>query len=238
MSLGGYAEYICLPEDGALALKPKTLSFDEAAASTNGALTVIPFLRDLAGLRYGNSILINGASGTVGSAAVQIAAYLGASVTGVCSTGNLESVQALGAGELIDYSRESFVEASLARGKRYDVIFDVAGKSSFGRCAPILQPEGTYLATIPVPAVLLRMLTYRLFGGRRALFAATGLRAPAKKAADLEYLREITEAGRFRPRIDRSFPLEQIAEAHRHVESGRKNGTVVITVDTHSSHFS
>ena len=228
MGLGTYAQYICLPEDGALAIKPQNLSFEEAAASTNGALTAIPFLRDKAQIRSGQSLLINGASGTVGSAAVQIAKHYGADVTGVCSTANLDAILALGADRVIDYSQDDFVELCQKESRRFDIIFDVAGKTSFRNCAPILRPQGVYLATMPTPAIVVRMLWTRLFGRRQVKFAATGLRAPAKKAVDLQLLREIAEAGQFRPRIDCSFPLEQIAEAHRHVESGRKNGTVVI----------
>ncbi len=230
LGLGTYAQYICLPEDGALAVKPQNLSFAEAAASTNGALTAIPFLREKAQIRAGQTVLINGASGTVGSAAVQIAKYFGAEVSGVCSTANMAAVGALGADRVFDYSQDDFVELNRSEGRRFDIIFDVAGKTSFRRCLPILQPQGIYLATMPTPAIMIRMLWSRFFGRRQVKFAATGLRAPAKKADDLELLREITEAGRFRPRIDCSYLLEQIADAHRHIESGRKNGTVVVTL--------
>ncbi len=230
LGLGTYAEYICLPEDGALAAKPQNLSYAEAAASTNGALTAIPFLRDKAQIRSGQSILINGASGTVGSAAVQIAKYFGAEVTGVCSTDNMAAVEALGADRVVDYTQEHFVELFQKEGRRFDILFDVAGKTSFRRCLPILQPEGIYLATMPTPAIMVQSLWTRFFGRRKVKFAATGLRAPAKKAVDLQLLREIADEGRFRPRIDCSFSLEQIADAHRHIESGRKNGTVLITL--------
>ena len=231
MGLGAYAEYICLPENGALAKMPPNMAFSEAAACTNGALTAIPFLRDKAQLRTGQSILINGASGTVGTAAVQIAKYYGAVVTGVCSTQNLTAVQALGADEVIDYTQEDFVEKSRTAGQRYDVVFDVAGKSSYRRCVSILQPEGSFLATIPTPAILVHMLWSRFFGRTRVKFAATGLRAVEKKALDLELLRSVIESGYFHPHIDRSFSLEQIAEAHRHLESGQKNGTVVVCIN-------
>ena len=230
LGLGSYAEYICLPEDGALAAKPQNLSFAEAAASTNGALTAIPFLRDKAQVGPGQSILINGASGTVGSAALQIAKYYGADVTAVCRTANLEAVQALGADRVVDYTQDDFIELCQRESRRFDVIFDVAGKTSFRRCLSILQPEGIYLATMPTPAIMVQILWTRFFGRRQVKFAATGLRAPAKKAVDLEQLRSIAEAGSFRPRIDCSFPFEQIADAHRHIESGRKNGTVLITL--------
>ncbi|MFW5727817.1 MAG: NAD(P)-dependent alcohol dehydrogenase [Spirochaetia bacterium] len=231
LGLGSYAEYICLPENGALAVKPQNLSYAEAAASTNGALTAIPFLRDKAQVRPGQSILINGASGTVGSAAVQIAKYFGADVTAVCSTANMAAVGALGADRVIDYSQDDFIELNRSEGRRFDIIFDVAGKTAFRHCVPILQPEGIFMSTVPTPAIMVQTLWTRFFGrSRQVKFAATGLRAPAKKAVDLELLRQIIEAGHFRPRIDCSFPLEQIADAHRHIESGRKNGTVVVTL--------
>lgn len=191
MGFGAYAEYICLPESGALAKMPQNLSFAEAA--------------------------------------VQIAKYYGAHVTGVCSTANIEAVRSFGADEAIDYSHTDFVRACRDAGRRFDVVFDVAGKTSYRRCAPLLEPNGTYLATVPTPAIMVRMLWSRFFGGRRRIrFVATGLHSPAKKALVLELLRSIAESGHFRPRIDRSFPLEQIAEAHRYIESGQKNGTVVV----------
>ncbi len=230
LGLGSYAEYICLPDNGALAKMPQNLSYTEAAASTNGALTAIPFLRDKAQIRPGQSILINGASGTVGSAAVQIAKYFGADVTAVCGRANLDAVQALGADRVIDYSQDDFVELNRSEGRRFDIIFDVAGKTSFRRCIPILQPEGIYMATMPTPAIMVQTLWTRFIGRRQVKFAATGLGAPAKKAVDLDLLCSIAEAGRFKPRIDCSFPLEQIADAHRHIEAGRKNGTVVVTL--------
>jgi len=225
MKLGTYAEYICLPETAALALKPSNLSFTEAAALTNGSLTALPFLRDQAHLQEGQSILINGASGTVGSAAIQIAKYFGAAVTGVCRTRNIEAVKALGADEVIDYTKEDFTR----RGCCYDIIFDVAGKTSFSRCRRILNPGGTYLATFPTPAILFHMLLTTAFKGKQKVkFSATGLRAAEKKALDLRFLKQLAEDGRLKPRIDRIFSIEDIAEAHRYVESGKKNGTVVI----------
>ncbi|RPJ06146.1 MAG: NAD(P)-dependent alcohol dehydrogenase [Spirochaetaceae bacterium] len=227
LGLGTYAEYICLPEDGALAIKPDRMSYKEAAAVTNGALTALPFLRDLADIRRGQRILVNGASGSVGTAAIQIAKYYGAIVTGVCSTKNLDMVKSLGADNVIDYTKEDFAKTS----ETYDIIFDVAGKTSYSRCKHLLSPNGIYLSTVPTPAILLGMLFTSKSRGRKVKFAATGLRKQSDKAKDLFFLKDIIDAGKFRAVIDSSYPLEQIARAHEHVEKGHKHGSVVITIE-------
>jgi NADPH:quinone reductase-like Zn-dependent oxidoreductase len=225
--LGTYAQYTALPETAALAGKPTNLSFEEAAAIPNGALTALPFLRDKGEIQSGQEVLINGASGAVGSSAVQLAKYLGAEVTGVCSTGNLELVQSLGADEVVDYTREDFTQS----GRTYDIIFDTVGKSSFSRCKDSLKPGGVYLTTVPMLEVFLRTWWPLKTNRKKARFAATGLRPAAAKAKDLVYIKEIVEAGHLKPVIDRRYPLEQMAEAHRYVETGRKRGNVVITID-------
>ncbi len=224
--LGTYAEYTCLPEGAALALKPANLSYEEAAAIPNGALTALPFLRDQGQIRSGQRVLINGASGTVGTSAVQFARYFGALVTGVCSTTNLELVRSLGAEHAIDYTQEDFT-----RGEgTYDIIFDAVGKSSFARCQRLLAPGGVYLTTVPTPESLFQWLWTSLAGGKKVKFAATGLRPGAKKAKDLDFIRGLVEAGEIKAVIDRRYPLEQMAEAHRYVETGHKKGDVVIIV--------
>lgn len=221
-SYGAYAEYKVLPEDGVVALKPANMTLEEAAGITDGGLTALAFLKDHANLRPGQTILINGASGSVGVAAVQIARHLGAEVTGVCSTTNIALVLSLGADRVIDYTHEDFTRT----GETYDVIFDAVGKSSFSRCRGALKDRGIYLTTVPTLDIFVQMArTAR--GGKKARFAATGLN---QRQENLSALRELIEAGALRTVIDRCYPLEQIAEAHRYVETGHKKGSVVITV--------
>jgi NADPH:quinone reductase-like Zn-dependent oxidoreductase len=225
---GAYAEYKCMPENGALAIMPVNLSYAEAASVPNGALTALPFLRDKGRIRSGQTVLIYGASGSVGSAGVQLAKYYGAQVTGVCSTPNLEWVKSLGADQVIDYTREDFTE----NGKTYDIIFDTVGKRSFSECKGSLADEGIYLSTAPSPAIMLQALKPAKSGGKKVGFVAAGLRPAREKIKDLVFLTSLIEAGKFKPVIDRCYRLEQIAEAHRYVQSGHKKGNVVITVNS------
>lgn len=215
-----------MAEDGALASKPPSATFEEAVAVCEGGLTALPFLRDNGKIQSGQSVLINGASGSVGTSAVQLAKYFGSEVTGVCGSGHLELVKSLGADKVIDYTREDFTQ----NGQTYDIIFDAVGKSSLSRCIGSLKHGGVYLTTVPSLAVLPQMLWTSRIGSKRAAIAFTGLRPPREKAKDLVLLGELLEAGRIRPVIDRLYPLEQIAEAHRYVETGHKQGSVVITI--------
>jgi NADPH:quinone reductase-like Zn-dependent oxidoreductase len=226
-AFGAYAEYKCMPETGALAIKPANISYEEAASVPNGALTALPFLRDKGKIQSGQTVLIYGASGSVGAAAVQLARYFGAEVTEVCSTVNLEWVKSLGANLVIDYTQEDFTE----NGKTYDVIFDTVGKRSFSECKGSLTDEGIYLATVPTPVIMLQALWTARSGSKKVKFVATGLRPAREKIKDLVFLTELIEAGKIKPVIDRRYPLEQIAEAHRYVEKGHKKGNVVITVE-------
>jgi NADPH:quinone reductase-like Zn-dependent oxidoreductase len=226
-SFGAYAEYKCMPENGALAIKPANISYEEAASVPNGALTALPFLRDKGNIRKGQTVLVYGASGSVGAAAVQLAMYYGAEVTGVCSTTNLEWVKSLGADHVIDYTHEDFTK----NGKTYDIIFDTVGKRSFSECKGSLTDEGIYLATVPTPAMMLQALWTAKSGSKKVKFAATGLRPAKEKIKDLIFLTELIEAGEIKPVIDRCYPLEQIVEAHRYVEKGHKKGNVVISVN-------
>ena len=225
-ALGAHAEYICLPEEGALALKPANMTSGEAASVCGGGLTSLPFLRDTGKIQRGQKVLINGASGSVGTSAVQLAKYFGAEVTGVCSTGNLELVESLGADKVIDYTTEDFTKT----GQTYEIIFDAVGKSSFSRCKGSLKQRGVYLSTVLTVAILFQMLWTSKIGCKKAMIVFTGLRPSSEKTKDLIFLKELAEAGRIKPVIDRRYPLEQTPEAHSYVEKGHKKGNVVITV--------
>ena len=225
-SFGCYAEYVCMPEDGFLAIKPANLTYEEAAPVC-GALAAWNFLKDKANIKNGQKVLINGASGSVGTSAVQIAKYFGAEVTGVCSTTNLELVKSLGADKVIDYTKEDFTQSKEA----YDIIFDVVSKSSFSRCKGSLTQKGVYLSTVPRLQILLQMLWTSKIGSKKAKFSATGLRSVPERLIFLKELIELIKTGKIKSVIDKRYPLEQIAEAHRYVEKGHKKGNVVITVE-------
>ncbi len=224
---GAYAEYKCMSERGALARKPKNMSYEEAASVPNGALTALPFLRDKGKIQREQNVLIYGASGSVGMAAVQLAKYFETRVTGVCSTTNLEWVKELGADEVIDYTRENFTK----NGKMYDIIYDTVGKRTFSECKSSLAGNGIYLTTVPALSVLFQAWPPAK-GGRRARFMAAGLRSAPKKVKDLIFLTELIEAGKLKAVIDRCYPLERIAEAHEYVEKGHKKGNIIITMTT------
>jgi NADPH:quinone reductase-like Zn-dependent oxidoreductase len=223
---GAQAEYKCLAESDALAIMPANLDYGEAASVSDGGLTALPFLRDGGKIQAGQKVLVNGASGSVGTMAVQLAVHFGAEVTGVCSTANLELVRSIGAEKVIDYTKEDFTRT----GETYDIIFDAVAKSSFSRCKSSLKDGGIYLTTFPSPSVMLRRLVPKGAGGRRAVFMATGLRSPNDKATDLLVLKRLCAEGRVAPVIDRTYGLEQIAEAHGYVEKGHKKGNVVISL--------
>jgi NADPH:quinone reductase-like Zn-dependent oxidoreductase len=239
--LGTYAEYVCLPDDGALAIKPANMTYGEAAAVCDGAMTALPFLRDEGKIQSGQKILVIGASGAVGTFAVQLgkyfgaevtavcrgAEYFGAEVTAVCRGADKDLAESLGAANIIDYTKEDFTQS----GRTYDIIFDTVGKSSFTRCKGSLTPSGIYLTTVPTWAIFPQMLWTSVFSRKKAIFTPTGLRSSPEKSKDLIILRELIEAGKIRSVIDRSYPLEQLAEAHRYVEKGHKKGSVVIALD-------
>jgi NADPH:quinone reductase-like Zn-dependent oxidoreductase len=222
---GCYAEYICLPQDDVLALKPDNMTYEQAAAILEGATTALAFLRDKGNIQSGQRVLINGASGSIGTAAVQLAKHFGAHVTGVCSTANVEMVKSLGADQVIDYTQEDFTET----GQTYDIIFDTVGKSSYGRCKGALTENGVYLNPVLGLPLLFQMLWTANLSSKKAIFMATGLRPADEKKKDLAFLKELIEAGQLRAIIDRRYSLEQAAEAHRYVETGHKKGNIVIT---------
>lgn len=221
MRFGGYAEYACLPEAGVIALKPTNMSFEEAAAVPIGARAALHFLK-MAKITRGQKVLVYGASGSVGTFAVQLAKHYGAEVTGVCSGSNLELVKSLGAAFAIDYAKEDFA----AKGETYDVIFVAVDKGSFPDCMKALKRKGIYLnATTPVRT--LRMRWAALTSGKRIV---TG-EHPSERADDLVFLKGLIEEGKLRSAVDRRYPLEQIVEAHRYVDQGHKKGNVVIAVE-------
>jgi NADPH:quinone reductase-like Zn-dependent oxidoreductase len=220
------AEYVCLPQDGVLAKLPTSMTYEEAAPVCDGALTSLNFLKDVGKIQRGQRVLINGASGSLGSSAVQIAKYFGAHVTGVCSTANLDMVKSLGADKVIDYTKEDFTRASQA----YDIIFDTVGKNSFSRCKDSLKDNGVYLSPVLGLSLLLQMIWTSKLGSRKAKFSASGLRPASELRVLLDELKEPIEAGKIKSVIDRCYELEQTAEAHRYVDTGHKRGNVIITM--------
>jgi NADPH:quinone reductase-like Zn-dependent oxidoreductase len=225
-SFGTHAQYLCLPEDSPMAIKPDDMTYEEIVSIHPGALTALPNLRDAANVQRGQKVLINGASGSIGSSAVQLAKYFGAEVTGVCSTANVDMVKSLGADVVIDYTKEDFTRT----GQTYDVVFDTVGKSSFSRCKGSLKQGGMYLTTALTSAIMRQMLWTSKFGGKKAKIVFAGLRSESQKNEDLAFLLGLIEARALKPVTDRCYPLEQIAEAHRYVEKGHKKGNVVIMV--------
>jgi len=225
-TLGCYAEYVCVSADDVITHIPDTVSFEQAAPVSGSAVTVMNFLRGLAKINKTHSVLIYGASGGVGTFAVQIAKYFGAEVTGVCSAANVGMVRSLGADNVIDYTKEDFAK----NGKRYDIIFDTVGKLTPAQCMNSLNDNGIYLSTVMSFALILRMIFTPFFGKKQAKSSSTGM-LPANQR--LSYLREIAEmmkTGAVITVIDRQYPLSAMQEAHEYVETGRKKGNLVITM--------
>lgn len=215
-----YAEYTCLKEDGPRAFKPANVTFEEAAAIPWGGGCSLYFLRS-GGIRPGQKVLIYGASGSLGTAAVQLAKYFGAEVTGVCSTANLELVKSLGADKVIDYTKEDFFSPAT-----YDLIYHTVGKISFSRSLKSLKDGGSYVSALSIFPFVRRL--WAALAGRKKVVGGIA----KVKAEDMAFLKDLVEAGKLRPVIDRRYPLDQIAEAHRYADIGHKKGNVVITVGT------
>ena len=224
-SFGAWAEYILMPDDGVMAQMPAGMSFDEAAGICDGMMTAHHFLVNKAKMEKGQSILINGASGSVGTCAVQLAKLAGYQVTGVCGTSHTELVHSLGAHRVIDYSKEDFTSSA----ERYDIVFDTVAKRTFMQCKKVLKPRGVYLATAPSMGIFLAMLLTRIGGGKRALFAAAGLAKRRVKTRALRLIGELLRDGNLQSVVDRRYPLEQIRDALTYVGQGHKKGSVVIT---------
>jgi len=222
IGLGANAEYICLPETGAVAIKPTNMTYEEAAAIPFGATTSLFFLRDKGKIQRGQEVLIYGASGALGMAAVQLAKFFGAQVTGVCRTAKLDLVKSLGADSVIDYTQEDFTQ----NGKTYDIIFDTSGKSPFAGCLNSLKPDGCYLRAVHINLLPILRGLWTSMTSRKQVMGGVAI----ERQEDLLFLKELIEAGNIRSVIDRCYPLERTAEAHRYVEQGGKQGNVVITV--------
>jgi NADPH:quinone reductase-like Zn-dependent oxidoreductase len=219
--MGAYAEYLCMPEDGSVAIKPANMTDAEAAAVPYGAIMATSLLRH-ANLQPGHKVLINGASGGIGSAAVQLAKNYGAEVTGVCGAPRTDYVKLLGADRVIDYTVEDFTQ----NGETYDLIFDILGKSSFARCRNSLKPNGIYLLASFKMKPVFQMLWTKIAGNQKVICALA-----SEKPDDLVFIKELIEAGQFKSVIDRCYPMDKAAEAHRYAESGRKKAQVVISMD-------
>ncbi len=220
LRLGAYAEYVCLPEDGLLAMKPANMTYEEAAAVPSGALYVLPLLKKT-NIQSGQKVLIIGAAGTMGTLAVQLAESFGAEVTGVDSTRKLNMLRTIGADRVIDYTKEDYTNS----GEKYDIIFDVTGKSSFSGCMRSLKENGVYMMGNLGMLRFIRGRWASMTGNKKVIAGFTSYRTE-----DLIFLKELIEAGKIRSIIDRRYTLEQTAEAHRYVDTGQKTGNVVITV--------
>jgi NADPH:quinone reductase-like Zn-dependent oxidoreductase len=220
---GAHAEYVCVAEEGVLAIKPPNMSFEQAAAISLAGNTALFFIRDLAKIQPGQKILIHGASGAIGTYAVQLAKYYGAEVTGVCSAANAEMVKSLGAGKVIDYTKEDFTKSD----ERYDFVFDVVGKTTFSQCKVLLKQNGIYLENMLELKDMLTMMWTSVFGGKKIKGGVS-----TEKAENLIFFIELIESGKLKPVIDRSYPLEQAAKAFQYVEQGHKKGNVVIAVES------
>jgi len=223
LSFGAYAEYKCISENSLMHFKPESLSFEESACMVNGPLSALAYLKKKGNIKKGDNVLIYGASGSVGTAAVQLAKYFEANVTGVCSTKNIALVKSIGADFVIDYTKQDFTQ----NDEKYDLIFDTIGKTSMKECMNLLKQRGKYLLTeFGLPHILAAIFT-SLFKSRKVIVASSNF---YWKKEDLVFLKEIAEKGYFKPVIDKTFPLEKIVDAHKYVELGHKIGNVAISV--------
>lgn len=234
LSCGAYAEYICLKEDNPIVKRPCNMTAAEATGMIDGATTALSFLRDVVLLKAEQKILINGASGSIGTAAIQLAKHFGAEVTAVCSGKNSELVASLGADHVIDYTKEDFTTRKI----KYDVIFDTVVKLNYSQSKKSLKKDGVFLTPGLTMDILCDIISTALFSRKKVKFSATGMRAEELKQRDLLFLKELIEEGKFKTVIDRSYHLKEIQEAHRYVETGHKVGNVVIDFGKNTIHSS
>lgn len=218
---GCYAQYKCMRENGSLALKPRNMDFSEAASVVDGATTAFFFLKEKANIQKGQKVLINGASGSIGTFAVQLAKYFGAEVTGVCSSKNIELVKLLGADKVVDYTKEDYTRT----GDSYDIIFDTVGKSSFAQCRKVLTGQGKYMVTKMTLKHVLQSFLTKFGNNKKVIFGMS-----VNKTVALNFIRTLIEEGNLVTIIDRQYSLEELQEAHAYVEKGHKQGNVVIHV--------
>lgn len=221
MNMGANAEYVCIPEAGSVAHKPSNLGYEEASTLPYGAIMATSLLAK-ANLQRGQKVLINGASGGIGSMAVQLAKHFGADVTGVCGTPRLEFVKSLGADRVIDYTKEDFTQ----NGETYDLIFDILGRSSFSQVRRSLKPNGVYLLASFKMKALLQMLWTSITGSKQKVICSFA----NETTESLTFVKGLVEEGKIKAIVDKRFPMEQAAEAHKYVEGGHKQGNVVITI--------
>ncbi len=227
MAFGAHAEYTCVPQDGVLTIKPAKMAWAEAAPIFLGASTALYYLRNKGHIQAGHKLLVYGASGAIGTYAVQLAKYFGAEVTGVCSTTNVEMVKSLGADKIIDYTQEDYTQ----RGETYDLILDTVGKTSFTRCKNSLKQNGIFLPVVMDLSELFQIAWTGFSGGKKVKGGVAD-----GSVEDLDFFKKLIMAGKLKPVIDRCYPLEKTAEAFRYVEKGHKKGNVVIAVsDDHEN---
>lgn len=220
------AEYVVIGEDGIIDIKPDNVSFQQAASICDGPLTSLNFLRNLGNIKKGDRVLINGASGSLGTAAVQLAKHFGAIVTGVCSSSNIELVKSLGADEVIDYNKQDFTQTQGA----YDVIYDTIGKSSYSNCKKSLTSQGIYMSPVLSMKLLCDMMRTSIVKRKRAKFSATGILKVPELKEMLEEITQLMEKEALRMVVEREYPMERVVEAHTYIDSGRKKGNVVLVI--------
>lgn len=225
-ALGCYAEYTCVNMNDVITTMPENISYQEAAPASGSGITVMNFLKGLAKIKAGEKLLVNGASGSLGTYAVQIAKQFGAEVTGVCSTSNIKMVKELGADFVIDYTNTDFTKA----GKQYDVIFDTVGKASFSECEKSLTQNGIYLSSVISLPLLWQIMKTSLFGTKKAKSSSTGMLPAKERLIYFLELKELLKTGKIKTIIDNTYPLSQMVDAHKYVEKGHKKGNIIISI--------